>query len=76
MGAVAVTVVGALAVGDRGETCRNSTRHLAVRRANSGIDDVHGHAGTRLRARVTTVKRQTSLVNSIKTPRERYNATT
>ena len=65
-----MTVVRALSVSNRGETCRDSTCQLAMRRTNPGVDDVHGHTRTRLRARVAAVERQTSLIDAVKTPRE------
>lgn len=70
VGSVAMTVVRALSVSNRGETCRDSTCQLAMRRTNPGVDDVHGHTRTRLRARVAAVERQTSLIDAVKTPRE------
>jgi hypothetical protein len=66
---MAVAVVRPLSVVHRVEPCADPAGELAVRGADTGVDDVHVHAGARSRGGVRSVKRERALVDAVERPR-------
>ena len=65
---VTVAVVRAVAVTDAVEACGNATTELHVRGTHTGVDDVGANTLCAVVVRVGTIKRESTLVDAIKTP--------
>jgi len=68
MGAVALAVLGAVAVLDEAVAGSDPTAQLGMGRAHAGVDDVHLHTGAVATVGVGAVHRQAALVDAVEPP--------